>query len=86
MVKNKLGNVVRKLRLYDRCIVLVKEGTDMAKIENINAITAAIEQTTLKEVLILVVGDLEDVKVLNETELNRAGWFRADALRRIIKR
>jgi len=69
-------NDLRKLRLEDGDIVVVKERVinDSGRHDFVNTL-----QTTVnKHVLVLFVKQLSDIKLMSEKQMNSAGWYRKD--------
>jgi hypothetical protein len=80
----KLGKMVQKLRLSSDSLILLKEGTEIAQPEAINNLVGNIEKTDLSNVILMVVADFDDIRVMDERQMNEHGWFRAPALRKLI--
>lgn len=82
MNTREAAKFVRKYRIDDNCILVVKDKSIIS--EQREAIGKAIEKAGIKNVILLVVDDMDDVKTLNKLDMNRAGWFRIDDIRRLI--
>lgn len=81
----KLGNKIRKLKIEPNSMILIKSDTIFALDGNIDKFTDIIDQTGIKNVVVVVVDDLADMTVLPEKKLNELGWFKLDYLRKVIK-
>lgn len=82
-----IGKFVRKLKLFDGCVLVIKNGTPLTESENIDALGKMIEETSVKDVLILVVDELDQIAVLSENQMNTLGWYRVETLRgKILRR
>lgn len=82
MNTREAAKFVRKFRIDDNCILVVKDGSIIS--EQRERVGKAIEKAGIKNVILLVVDDMDDVKVFNKLEMNRLGWFRLDEVRRLV--
>lgn len=80
----KLGTSVRKLRLSENSLVLIKQGTSLSNMDALEDLAKTIGETRIKNVILVVVDSFDDVETLNEVEMNKRGWFHSDALARMI--
>lgn len=71
----QLNKIIRKINLSDNNIVLIKYGTALAKIDNLKRFTYAIEEAGFNNVIVAVADDLDDLSVLDESKMNKAGWY-----------
>lgn len=81
----KLGRIARKLHLSDNCLLLVKAGSELARQDNINDLSTVVERTNLKNVIVIVVDDFDDLLTLDEKKMSSKGWFHINTLSKIIK-
>ena len=77
----QLNKIIRKLELKDNSIVLVKAGTALAKIDNINELVKAGGRLDVKDILIVVVDDFDDLTVLDEQQMHKHGWWHVRGLK-----
>lgn len=80
----KVGRIVRKLRIDDNCIVVVKNETPLA--EAVDELVAAIHASGVKGVVVVTVNDFDDVKTLKEEDMNQVGWYKVETLANRILR
>lgn len=81
----KLGKMAHKLRLSSDSMILLRQGTAVADPKTINELVATIEKTDLSNIILLVVDDFDDIRIMDERQMNAHGWFRVDTLRHITK-
>lgn len=81
----KLASRVKKWKLTDRCVIAICSDSPLASQDNLKDFIAVIEQTQLKDIVIAIVDELNEFSVINETEMNKRGWFKIDHLAKIIK-
>ncbi len=81
----QIERMVRKMSLRAGDVLLIKAGTEIAKIETITEIVSTCEKIVDGRVLVLVVDDFNDMTKTKETALNATGWFHIDALSRIVR-
>jgi len=74
----------KKLRIPDHSVVMVKEGTTLGTKEGIEALVNAARGIGLQDVLFVVSSNLDDLKVVDEQEMNESGWFRIDHLKKLV--
>lgn len=74
----KAAKLIKKLKLSDNSVILLKK--DELALGGIEEIKNALERTTLKNILVLVVDDLENVRALPQIEMQRYGWYRVEYL------
>lgn len=79
----RLGNKVRKLHIESNSVVVIRNNTILS--ENIDELGKLIEQTGVKDVIVVIADDLNDIASFNEEFMNKHGWFKIDQLRRMIK-
>ena len=80
----KLGKMIHKLSLSSDSLILLKEGTELAQPDAINNLVSNIEKTDLSNIILMVVKDFDDIRLMGERQMNEHGWFRAPALRKLI--
>ena len=81
----KLGNIVKKMRLDNNSLVLIKTGSALATIEALTGLQKVISQTDMSNVVLVVADDLSDALIVHEQELNKLGWYHIKALAKTIK-
>lgn len=80
----KLGKIVRKMHLSDNCVLVIKSGTELAKMQSLEELQQILAQTELKNIIVVVADDFDDLAVLQEVEMNKRGWYHMRTLRRVI--
>lgn len=72
----QMNKVIRKLRLQDDDVILIKEGTEMAKKNNMDALATAIGKSGIEGVIVIVVQSIDDIQSLGANEMQRYGWYK----------
>jgi hypothetical protein len=80
--KNDFSNYARKMHIQPGSVILFKDGT--INREGLEEFGKAIQNIGIPKVILLVVNDVNDVKQLSEEEMNRVGWFRVEALSKMV--
>lgn len=78
-------NIVKALKrvhVNNGDVVLLKRGLFDA--QEIEALKNAGEKIGFKNVLLVVVNDFDDIRILNEVAMNSHGWFRVKTLNKLI--
>jgi hypothetical protein len=78
----QMAKLLKKFSVHSGDILALKHQSENANSEAIKQIVAALEKTGINA-MVVVVKDFDDLKVLNETEMNKRGWFRLEKLSRI---
>lgn len=81
----KLGNIVKKLRLDNNCLVILKTGSALATYEALQGLNEVLSHTSLQNVILVVADNLDDAFVTHEKELNKLGWYHISALNKMIR-
>lgn len=79
-----LGRLVKKLRIHDGDVILIREGSDLAKTQTIDEFLKTCSKQGLKRVMCVVVSDFDDLKIVDESAMNKHGWFKVNALSSMI--
>lgn len=80
----KANKVIRKLDLHNGSIILIKTDSGLDEMSVLDQLGKAIGGTALKDILLVVVDDFDDITVVDEEAMNRSGWFHIDALSNMI--
>ena len=81
------AKVMRKFRIEDGDVILVKNDTDLANEENMNALISGLKIIGHSHTIILVVDEFDNIKTVDETHMNEFGWYRIETLKnRIIRK
>lgn len=79
-----MARLLKRFSIKSGDILALKHKSENANAEAIDVISKAL--THLKvNALIVVVDDFDDMSVLNETEMNRLGWYRFNSLAKLMK-
>ena len=70
------NKVIRRLRLEDHDVILIKSGTEMAKNNNMDALAEAVGKTGVEGIIVVVVDSLNDVSTLNTNAMQKHGWYK----------
>lgn len=84
--RKKIGSFVKKLRVRNGDLILVKHGSEIADIQTIGAMADALGNAGLEKTVIFVVDDFDNIRALDESTMNKNGWFRVEALSKLINR
>lgn len=84
ITNRNLAKVARKLKINNGDVLLIKQGTSLANEEAITDISHAASKIGLEKCIIIVVDDFDSLKAINETDMNKMGWFRINTLRKLI--
>jgi hypothetical protein len=72
----QMNKVVRRLRLRNNDVVLVKSGTDMTSKDNMDALANSIGNSGLDGIILVVVDDMGDIDNISEKEMAEHGWVK----------
>ena len=75
---------IKKFRIASDSILLVKQGCALADKMTLNTFGETVKDMGLKNVLVIVVEDLDDVSIFNRVDMNRLGWYRLNDVNRLI--
>ena len=78
----QMAKLLKRFSVHSGDILALKHQSENANSEAINRIVAAFEKIGINA-MVIVVKDFDDLKVLNETEMNKRGWYRLEKLSRI---
>lgn len=81
-----LSKLIKKFRLDSNSVLVVKSGTELAREDVISELKKVIERTSLKDVVVVVADDLDDIRGLNEIEMMRNGWYRSNIIRKLSQK
>lgn len=81
-----LNKVIKRLKLMPNTVLVIEKGCALDAPEILNGLALAIERTNVENVIIVTTGDLDDIKALQEPEMNRLGWWRIETLQKKILR
>ncbi|KKL91617.1 hypothetical protein LCGC14_1892870 [marine sediment metagenome] len=77
-----LSKAMRKMKLSDNCVVMVKRGSDLATSERLKTLENTIALAQTVNVVIVVVDDFGDLKAIDKETMGANGWYYIDSIRR----
>lgn len=85
---SQLKRLVRKLRISNQSIVLIKKFSEDGVNETNLAreLVKAIEQSHLSDVFVIVLEDFDNIATYDVTMMNKMGWFRKEQLLALFKK
>jgi hypothetical protein len=78
-----MSRILKRLNINSGDILAIKYQSENANRNAIDAITKALTHLGI-DVLVIVVNDFNDLSVLNETEMQKRGWFKLKSLAKIM--
>jgi hypothetical protein len=78
MAKNPLMDAIRRLKIQNGDVVVLATGS--VSREGLNELSERLAKMGKTDILLMVLEKPEDIRVMNETEMNKYGWFRARAV------
>jgi len=81
----QLNRLLKRYNLHDGDILALRYKTPTADTSVIEDISKALARMGMKNVLIVVVEDFNDLSVLNETEMAKQGWYHMKNLVKMMK-
>lgn len=81
-----LTRLIKRTRIGSGDVVLIKANTELSKVDSLKELSDVMTQAGLHDIVIVVVDDLNDLSTINETEMNRRGWYRVRTLKKLIHR
>lgn len=82
--KSDASKFVRKFRIQPNSVIAFTQGAITEK--GVDDLAVAIKKLAIPGVIILVVEDVTQMDVLDEKEMNKAGWFRMGAIQDFVRR
>lgn len=80
-----LHRFIKRIDLSSNSAILIKQGSPMARHGNLQALAQVINDATdLRNVIVLVVSDFDELGVANLAQMNELGWFHIDQVRELI--
>lgn len=76
----QIARLLKKIHIEDGDIIALRHRSANANIQTIESLTVALDRIGLSRVLVVVVDDFDDMRALDEREMNKRGWFRLDKL------
>jgi hypothetical protein len=76
----KLGAILSKMRIEKNSVLLVKHGSALSKLDVLEQIPVELEKIGVTDIVVMVVDDFSNIRLIPEREMNKYGWFRIEAL------
>lgn len=71
---NKIGKMLRKIRLENGSVLVIKADSELA--QSVESIAQGVDGMGLSNVLLIVTSDLENIRALPDEEMHKLGWVR----------
>lgn len=81
----QLARLLKKFHVEDGDIIALRNRSTNANYETIEQLSKALGRIDRHHVLVIVVDDFDDMQVLNETEMNKRGWFRLEQISKSLR-
>jgi len=78
----QMAKLLKNFHVGNGDILAVKHGTENANQAAIDQIVKALTEMKVNA-MVIVVGDFNDLSVLNELEMGKRGWYRLKSLNRL---
>ena len=82
----KVARYLRKLKIQDDSIRLIKSHSPLADKENMAALVEGLKTLGLKRVIVVMVDDINSIRVVSETDMNNAGWYHIKTLKGMLSK
>ena len=80
----KVARYLRKLKIQDDSILLIKGHSPLADKGNMEALVEGLKVLGLKRVIVVMVDDINSIRVVSETDMNNAGWYHIKTLKGML--
>ena len=81
----QLCRLLKHFNLREGDVLALKQGKQTASLEVVEEISKALGKMGYANVLIIVVEDFDDMTILNETAMNKHGWYHLKSLAKMMK-
>lgn len=75
----QIARLLKKISLHENDILLIRRDK-FSEQEILEQIKKGVEHLNLKRVLAILVDDHEDIRALNQQQMNSNGWYSADQI------
>lgn len=82
----EIRRALKKMRVSSGDVILLKQGTKLAEIESIEQMMELLKQSGRKDIVVIVVDDMEDIRSIPEREMSQHGWYRRERIQSLILR
>lgn len=79
-----LRNFVRKLRLRDGDVVLIRSESPLSRIDALNTLDDAVRSANIHDVIFIVVDDFDAVETIDEAKMMELGWVRTKRIDKLL--
>lgn len=80
--KVKAGKVIRKMRLQDGDVLLIKRGSGLDTKEAVSEMTDIFQKNYPFRMVFIVVGDLDDISKADPEIMRQNGWLKIPEVRK----
>lgn len=81
----QIARLLKKINLHDHDIIMLKSGK-FDEQDIMEMLRKGVESLGLKKVFVIVTDDFDDLKVLNQQEMNNLGWYNISQINRVTDR
>ena len=82
----KVARYLRKLKIRDDSILLIKSHSPLADSGNMDALVRGLKTLGLRRVIVVIVEDINAIKAVSEADMNNAGWYHVKTLKGMLDR
>lgn len=86
MSNREIRKAMTKMRVRSNDVILIKSGSALAEMENIERFDEVLESIGVSDILIFVVDDFNDITVLDEATMAKHGWYKRDKITSLLVR
>lgn len=80
----QMSRLLKKLNIKSGDILVLKHQSESANADAIDTIVKALTHLRV-DALVIVVDDFNDLSVLNETEMNKRGWYKLSSIAKVMR-
>lgn len=83
--RRQMSRLLKKITLKEGDIVLVKR-SKFNDAEILDALRKGVESLGISKVFAIIVDDFEDIKTINQQEMNAYGWYNIEQINKVTRR
>ena len=81
----QMAKILKKLQIHENDIILIRRDKFTDE-EILNQIRRGVDTLGLKRVLAILVDENEDIRTLNQQDMNKYGWIHIDQVNKVTNR
>jgi hypothetical protein len=81
-----VARYLRKLKIQNDSILLIQSRSPLADNENMEALVQGLKVLGLTRVVVGIVEDINDIRVVSEADMNNAGWYHINTLKGMLNK